>query len=194
MSVVSTFLLAVSMSADAFAVSLARGTCCAKPRLIDAAKTGVVFGGVEACAPVVGWLIGLVASGFIQSIDHWVAFTILGVIGVKMIFESVWGGAEDVVCDVTGSSKTASPTMLALTAVGTSMDSMAVGVSLAFINADILVSALSIGMATFTMSTLGTMIGHKVGSKLGRFAEIAGGLCLIAIGTRILMQHLAGLA
>lgn len=194
MSFVSTALLALSMSADAFAVSLARGTCCAKPRLVDALRTGAVFGGVEACAPVVGWLIGRVASGFVQSVDHWIAFGILGIIGAKMIFESLWGEDEPVVCEAVEPAKKTSPLVLALTAVGTSMDSMAVGVSLAFIDADILVSAASIGTATFSMSTLGIMIGHKAGQKLGSAAEIAGGLCLILIGLRILLLHLSGAA
>lgn len=189
MSFLSTALLSLSMSADAFAVSLGKGACYDKPRLRDAARTGAVFGATEACAPLLGWLLGFAASSFIESVDHWLAFGILGLVGAKMIYESLRGGDGES-CEGAGSQP--SPLLLVVTAIGTSIDSMAVGVSLAFVDADILVSALCIGLATFTMSTLGIMIGHLIGTKLGRWAEALGGVTLIAIGARILQQHLYG--
>ena len=187
MSALSTALLSLSMSADAFAVSLGRGACYAKPRLLDAARTGAVFGCVEACAPVLGWLLGSIASSFIERVDHWFAFGILAVVGAKMIFESV---SKNEACDCEGAGRTPSPLLLVVTAIGTSIDSMAVGVSLAFIEANILVTALCIGVATFTMSTTGIMIGHVIGTKLGRWAEAVGGVCLMGIGTKIVLEHL----
>lgn len=187
MSFASTALLALSMSADAFAVSIGKGVSQNKPRLRDAAKTGAVFGLTEGCAPLVGFAAGSLAASFIQAVDHWIAFGILGVIGLHMIVE----GIHNRNCEV----EIAKPQnqklwLLVLTAIGTSIDSIAVGVSLAFINANIWVTALSIGLATFSMSTLGLMIGRKVGCRLGRYAEILGGLCLIGIGSRILVLHL----
>jgi len=187
MSIVSTSLLALSMSADAFAVSIGKGVALDKPRLGESAKTGAVFGLTEGCAPLLGWLAGSVAAGFIQDYDHWVAFFILLAIGAHMIIEGVRN--QDCEIEIT-KPKDQKLWLLVLTAVGTSIDSMAVGVSLAFMEANIWIAAVSIGFATFSMSTLGIMIGHRVGCKLGRWAEILGGLCLIGIGGRILFVHL----
>lgn len=190
MSILHTALLSLSMSADAFAVSLGRGSCYAKPRLRDALRTGAVFGATEACAPVLGWLLGSLAAGFIQSVDHWLAFGILGLVGGKMIFESLRGGGEGAAsCE--GAGEQPSPLLLVVTAIGTSIDSMAVGVSLAFVDANIILSALCIGLATFIVSTTGIMLGHLIGTKLGRWAEALGGVTLIAIGAKILHQHLS---
>ncbi|MDD3182345.1 MAG: manganese efflux pump MntP family protein [Alphaproteobacteria bacterium] len=188
MGLPSTALLALSMSADAFAVSVGKGVSMDKPRLLDAAKTGLVFGLTEGCAPLVGWLFGSFAASFIQAYDHWVAFVILTLIGLHMIVE----GVRNQNCELEiVKPKDQNLLMLILTAVGTSIDSVAVGVSLAFVAANIWVAAISIGLATFSMSTLGIMIGHRVGCKLGRYAEILGGVGLFAIGAKILFTHLA---
>lgn len=187
MSVWATAALALSMSADAFAVSIGKGVVLDRPRLGQAARTGLVFGLTEGCAPVIGWALGSVAASFIAAYDHWVAFGILLVIGLHMIVE----GLRNQNCEVELTRpKDQSLPMLILTAIGTSIDSMAVGVSLAFAASNIWVAAASIGMATFTMSTLGIMIGRCVGCRLGRWAEICGGVGLILIGTRILLVHL----
>lgn len=187
MSVFSTAILALSMSADAFAVSIGKGVAMDKPRLLDAAKTGIVFGLTEGCAPIVGWLAGSLAASFIQSVDHWIAFGILALIGVHMIVE----GVRNQNCELESAKpKTQKLVMLVVTAIGTSIDSVAVGVSLAFVAANIWIAAASIGLATFTMSTLGLMIGHRVGCRLGRTAEILGGVALIGIGANILLTHL----
>ena len=188
MSLLSTSLLALSMSADAFAVSIGKGVALDKPRLRDAAKTGLVFGVTEGCAPLLGWLAGSVAASFIETYDHWATFFILMAIGVHMIVE----GIRNRNCEVEiQKPQSQSLPLLVLTAVGTSIDSMAVGVSLAFVAANIWISAAAIGFATFSMSTLGIMIGHRVGCKLGRYAEILGGAGLILIGAHILYNHLS---
>ena len=187
MSALSTTILAFSMSADAFAASISKGTALRRPRLWEAVRTGLVFGGVETLTPIVGWLLGLAAASYIAAIDHWIAFAILGGLGVKLIVESL-GQADE-------PRSKAKPRrhglgILLLTALGTSVDALAVGVTLAFVNANILITALAIGAATFTMATIGLMTGHYIGSRAGHWAEFLGGLGLIAIGTAILCEHL----
>jgi len=187
MSFLSTTLLALSMSADAFAVSIGKGVTQPKPRLRDAAKTGLVFGLTEGTAPLIGWLAGSIAASFIQTYDHWVAFGILSIIGLHMIVE----GVRNQDCEIeTHKLPNQKLLMLVVTAIGTSIDSMAVGVSLAFLTANIWIAAASIGFSTFVMSTLGIMIGHAIGCRAGRFAEILGGVSLIGIGSKILFDHL----
>lgn len=187
MSVLSTAVLALSMSADAFAVSIGKGVALDRPSLKEAARTGAVFGVTEAFAPLVGWALGGFAAASIEAYDHWAAFSILALIGLHMIVEGIRNRNCEV--EITKPKDQKLP-LLILTAIGTSIDSMAVGVSLAFMQANILISCLSIGFATFTMSTLGIMIGHRVGCRLGRVAEILGGIGLIAIGIKILFAHL----
>jgi putative Mn2+ efflux pump MntP len=183
MSTLSNTLLAFSMSADAFAASISKGTKLQKPRLADAVRIGLVFGSIETLMPVLGWCAGLAASRFIESVDHWIAFAILATIGCKMIYEGLQGEESD----PPAPSRTLR--LLVLTAIGTSIDSMAVGVTLALVDANIWLMAAMIGTATFTMATIGIMTGHFIGSKAGRIAEILGGACLCIIGTKILLEH-----
>lgn len=172
------------MSADAFAASLGRGAAT-KPNFARAIRGGLVFGTVEAITPILGWAVGLAASGFVASIDHWIAFVLLVAVGGKMIWEAFQPEDE---------SEEASPKSgligLVATAVGTSIDAAAVGVTLALLGANILVIALSIGFATFVMTTIGLSIGRIAGHKFGSAVEVLGGLVLIAIGTIILVEHL----
>lgn len=183
MNLIANTVLAFSMSADAFAVAVCKGAAIQKPRLKDALRIGAVFGCVEALTPIIGWLLGLAASSFIEAIDHWIAFGILTLIGGKMIFEGLQNKCPE-------EKKSHKFHILALTAIGTSIDAMAVGVTLALLNANILLISAMIGMATFTMVTIGIMTGHYVGTKAGRVAEFLGGLCLILIGSKILTEHL----
>lgn len=183
MSIFSNTIIAVSMSADAFAVSLGKGMAMQKPKLAHAMRIGLIFGGVETVTPILGWLLGMMAGGLIASIDHWVAFAILVLIGAKMMYE----GFHHAEVERKESHRLG---MLVLTAIGTSIDAMAVGATFALLNVNIWMMAAMIGTATFVMTTLGIMIGHYVGTKAGARAEILGGLCLIAIGTNILMEHL----
>jgi putative Mn2+ efflux pump MntP len=183
MSLVAIIVLAFSMSADAFAAALTKGTLLERPRLSEALRSGIIFGGVEAVTPVIGWAAGVAASAFIAAIDHWIAFGLLGAIGGKMIWEAPRRSAG------APKMKRNNFWQLFVTAVGTSMDAMVVGVTLAFLDADIAVVAAAIGCATFLMTTTGVMIGQVVGAKLGRVAEALGGVGLITIGTLILIEH-----
>jgi len=183
MTFLAKIILAFSMSADAFAAAVSKGASIRRPKITDALRIGLIFGAVETAMPIIGWGMGVIASKFITEIDHWFAFGILTIIGCKMIWEGVVGGHEE---------RKASPKfyMIIFTAIGTSIDAMAVGVTLALINENIWVIAAMIGFATFVMATIGIMAGHYIGAKAGRAAEILGGLCLIAIGTKILIEHL----
>lgn len=183
MAVISNTILAFSMSADAFAASVGKGAALKKPRIIQSLRIGAIFGGIEAITPVIGWAIGLAASSFIQAIDHWVAFTILAIVGGKMIYEGIYGQHEE-------KKESHKLSIIVLTAIGTSIDALAVGVSLALIDINIITMALMIGGATFVMSTIGIMTGHYIGKKAGKIAEIGGGFCLIGIGAKILLEHL----
>ena len=174
------------MSADAFAAALGKGSVLDRPRLSEALRTGLVFGTVEAITPVIGWAAGVAASAYITAIDHWIAFALLGVIGGKMILDCMQRPAEQ------AKSKRHSFGLLLLTAIGTSIDAMAVGVTLAFLNANIMVIALAIGLATFVMTTIGILLGRVLGGKFGRIAEILGGVGLILIGAKILIEHTLG--
>lgn len=186
MNVLATLALALSMSADAFAVAAGKGATMTKPGARAILRTGAVFGGVEMSFAIAGWCLGAVASGFIIAVDHWIAFAILGALGVKMVAESF--AKEEVRQKPEGQPWW----NLALTAVGTSLDSMGVGVTLAFIDVNIWLTALAIGCSTFVMASLGMALGNRIGSRIGRRAEAIGGFVLIVIGLKILTEHLAG--
>lgn len=180
----STTVIAMSMSADAFAASLGRSATGHRIRLVEILRTSLIFGSVETAAPVLGWTMGLAASAYIAAVDHWIAFGLLSVIGVRMFWDGLNRPARD------RPVRRHSLAMTVLTAIGTSLDAMAVGVTLAVVNADIWLPALSIGLATFVMSGLGMLLGRVVGEALGRAAEIAGGLVLIGVGASILARDL----
>ena len=185
MTLAAIAFLSVSMSTDAFAAAVGRGASH-RPPLLSAIRSGAVFGVIEAITPVIGWALGMVAAGFVASVDHWIAFALLAGVGGLMIFHAVRGDDDD------GEAlpAKAGPLALIATAIGTSIDAAAVGVSLAFIGANIWVIAAAIGFSTFVFTTIGMLIGAKVGARFGRFAEIGGGIVLIAIGSIILVEHL----
>jgi putative Mn2+ efflux pump MntP len=183
MNLFAIVVLAFSMSADAFAVALGKGSVLDRARLGDALRIGLVFGTVEAITPVIGWAAGLAASAYITAIDHWIAFGLLAFIGGKMMWESVRRPVEQ------ERPNRHSLRLLLVTAIGTSIDAMAVGVSLAFLDANILATAFAIGLATFAMTSVGILLGRVIGEKFGRVAETLGGMGLILIGTKILIDH-----
>jgi putative Mn2+ efflux pump MntP len=184
MSPLAIAILAVGMSVDALIASIGRGAGAARPSWADALKTGAVFGAVETLTPLLGWLMGVVASQYVQEIDHWIAFVLLGGVGGRMALHAFQRDAE-----APAAANRSLATLLA-TAVGTSIDAMAVGVSLAFLQVNIVVIALAIGAATTLMSTGGILAGRFLGARFGRYAEIAGGLALIGLGASILHDHL----
>lgn len=180
----SIAIIAFSMSADACAAAIARGAV-GRPTVAQAVRAGLVFGAVETVTPLIGWALGLAAASFVTAIDHWIAFVLLGVVGGKMIYEAARRDPDAVETLPAGRGLLS----LMATAVGTSIDAAAVGVTLAFLDANIVVIALAIGLATFTMATLGMLIGRAVGVRFGSTVELIGGFGLIAIGTSILAEH-----
>ncbi len=190
MNLASTALLALAMSTDAFAAAVGKGATLHRPRWREALRTGVIFGTVEALTPIVGWALGLAAAKYVTAWDHWIAFAVLGGLGLRM----VWSGLTAAPAE--GDEKPARHSfwLLAATAFGTSIDAMAVGVSLAFLDVNIVLTAAAIGVTTMAMVTAGTMLGRALGSVAGRRAEVAGGALLVAIGSWILFEHLTGRA
>lgn len=181
--------LGASLSVDAFAAALGKGAAERRSSLSDALKVGAVFGFFEAITPAIGWLLGFLLNDWIASYDHWVAFGLLLAVGGYMLREAIQGHADDA-APVDGAVKT-SYLRLAATAIATSIDAAAVGISLALMDVNIWVACLVIGGTTTLMATIGVMLGKHIGPYLGRYAGILGGLVLIAIGGSILAQHLS---
>ena len=188
MNLSATILLAFGMSMDAFAASIGKGATLHKPKFSEALRTGLIFGAIETLTPLVGWGLGMLASQFILEWNHWIAFILLVFLGGRMIVE-VFRGDSDEACEAPHRHGF---WLLVTTAFATSLDAMAVGVGLAFLQVSIVTTALAIGCATFIMSTLGMMVGRFIGPLLGKRAEILGGIVLIGIGSEILWSHFAG--
>lgn len=188
MSFTSLVLIALAMSTDAFAAAIGKGAAMQRPRFFQALRIGLLFGVIEAITPVIGWAIGYVAVAWIAEWDHWIAFSLLLILGGRMIWE---GAKKEDEMATPEETKDQSFAMLALTAVATSIDAMAVGVGLAFVDVSIVQAALLIGLATTIMVTIGIMIGRILGSAIGKKAEILGGLILIGVGALILYEHLS---
>lgn len=182
----STALLALAMSTDAFAAAIGKGTTLHRPRWAEALRTGVIFGAIESLTPLVGWALGLAAAQYVKAWDHWIAFVLLGGLGLRMIVAGLRAPAPD----ATVRPNRHSFWVLALTGFATSIDAMAVGAGLALIDERIVPIAAAIGLTTFAMVTLGVMVGRLLGAAAGRRAELAGGLVLVGIGVMILAQHL----
>lgn len=187
MSPFSIAALAFSMSADACAAAMARGVAT-RPSWPAAIKGGLVFGIVETITPLVGWALGLAASRYIAAIDHWVAFVMLAGVGGKMSYEATCRLGSDA-AEEEEAPRSGTRLGLILTALATSIDAAAVGVTLALINVNIVSVALAIGLTSFLLATAGLMIGHTFGARFGPLVELIGGFGLIAIGGGILLEH-----
>ena len=188
MNLSATILLAFGMSMDAFAASIGKGATLHKPKFSEAVRTGLIFGAIETLTPLVGWGLGMLASQFVLEWNHWIAFILLVFLGGRMIIEGFRGDSDEA-CEA---PRRHGFWLLVTTAFATSLDAMAVGVGLAFLQVSIVTTALAIGCATFIMSTLGIMVGRFIGPLLGKRAEILGGIVLIGIGSEILWSHFAG--
>lgn len=162
-----------------------------RPRWADAARTGLIFGVIEAITPVAGWMVGSAASRFIQAWDHWIAFGLLCALGSHAIYRSCADGEAERATPTVGSL---SVLALAVAGLATSIDALAVGVGLAFVDVHIGIVAAAIGLCTFTMVSIGVMAGHALGALIGRRAEAAGGAILIVVGTMILYEHVIAVA
>ena len=182
MGCIELFLIAVGLSMDAFAVSVCKGLSVKKVGVKHAALAGLYFGGFQFLMPVIGYLLGFRFESVIETVDHWVAFVLLAFIGGNMIKES-FGKAEELNDDF------GVKTML-LMAVATSIDALAVGITFAFLEVQILPAAGLIGVTTFLLSFAGIYIGNAFGAHYKSKAELAGGIILVLIGVKILLEHL----
>lgn len=185
---VELFLLGVGLSMDAFAVSVCKGLGMRKLNKKQALIIGLYFGGFQALMPLIGWLLGSQFQQYITSIDHWIAFILLGFIGGKMMVEAVreWNEEETVeVMDAPIDHKN-----MFVLAVATSIDALAVGITFAFLNTPIIEAITIIGITTMVLSIIGVIVGNFFGSRYKSKAEFIGGLILVLLGLKILLEHL----
>lgn len=186
--VIELFLIGVGLSMDAFAVSVCKGLGMEKINKKHAFLIGLYFGGFQALMPFVGWLLGKQFEAYITSFDHWIAFVLLAFIGGKMIWDVFRGDDKDKSCCEEGSGLNIKE--LFVLAIATSIDALAVGISFAFLQVNIVSAIALIGCTTFVISSAGVFIGHKFGNKYENKASLAGGIILILIGLKILLEHL----
>ena len=178
-------LLAVGLSMDAFAVSICKGLSMKKATVKAGVTCGAWFGGFQALMPLIGFLLGSMFSEAIEAFDHWIAFGLLGIIGFNMLKEAFCKCSECEEADADLSVKT-----MFLMAVATSIDAMAAGISLAMDSANIVLNVLCIGITTFVLSGIGVKVGNVFGSRFEKNAQIAGGVILILLGVKILLEHM----
>lgn len=182
MTFIELFIIAIGVSMDAFAVSICKGLSVKKLQPKHMLSTGMWFGGFQALMPLIGFYVGIHFSDLVTNVDHWIAFALLAIIGFGMVKESRDRDCEDI--DPDFSFKT----MLAM-AVATSIDALAIGVSFAFLKVDIWMSVLLIGITTGLFSILGVNIGNIFGTRYKSTAELMGGIILIVMGVKILVEH-----
>jgi manganese efflux pump family protein len=186
MHIATILLIALGLSMDAFAVSVATGLAARKLHIVHALRMAAFFGIFQALMPIVGWLAGLAVRGMISGLDHWVAFGLLSFVGCKMVYEAFTMESDGKKGEPHG--------LLALIglSLATSMDAFAIGISLTVLNVTIIVPALVIGAVTFVLSLAGCYIGKQFGHFFEKGIEVLGGAILIAIGVLILLKHLHG--
>lgn len=196
MGFLSIFMTGIGLSMDAFAVSLAKGFCLKEDEFKYSFRVAILFGGFQALMPLLGWWVGTYFEGYIKSFDHWIAFILLGIIGGKMLIEAIKdiksGGETDIKTECERDEF--SYKKLIILAIATSIDALAVGVSFAFLSVSIIPSIITIGITTFVLSFFAVFLGKKLGEFLQSYAELLGGIILIFIGAKILIEHLSGLA
>ena len=185
MSILEILLLGIGLSMDAFAVSICKGLSTKKLQFKHYLIIGAWFGGFQALMPTIGYFLGSTFEQYITAFDHWVAFVLLAAIGANMIKESFSREESET------SASFAFKTML-LMALATSIDALAVGITFAFLRVDILTSVGLIGVTTFALSIVGVAVGHRFGARYEKPATVAGGIVLILIGLKILIEHLTG--
>lgn len=183
MSILELIIIGFGLAMDAFAVSVGKGLTLNRVEPRHALKAGVWFGSFQALMPIIGYLLGHSFSSIVVSIDHWIAFGLLVLIGLNMIREAIWGEEES-------QDSNFGVRHMFIMAVATSIDALAVGITMAFLGINIWLAAAIIGVITFLLSASGIYLGRTVGGKLGDKAGILGGIVLIAIGIKILVEHL----
>jgi len=184
MEPITIIVIAVGLAMDAFAVSIVTGAACKQLKLKHALRMAAFFGGFQALMPLIGALAGLTVKQYIASYDHWIAFALLGAVGAKMIYESFKISPRDERFDPS------SIIVLLVLSVATSIDALAVGVTLSLLITHIATALIIIGAVTFMLSYLGVFIGKRFSHFCESKIEALGGLVLIALGTKILIQHL----
>lgn len=187
MNPISILLLGFAMSTDAFAAAIGKGAAMTRPRLRQALRAGLIFGVIEAITPLIGWLLGKSASRYIQAWDHWIAFALLLALGLHMIRSGLKPEPDEPLDE----AKKHGFVGLAFTGLSTSIDALAVGAGLAFVDTPIVVVAAVIGLCTFSMVTLGVMLGRVLGAMVGKRTEIMGGVILIGVGVMIVYEHMS---
>ena len=189
MGFVELLIVAVGLSADAFAVSVCKGLCMRRVNWRHALVIALLFGTFQAGMPLIGWLLGTQFAALITPIDHWVAFGLLGLIGAKMIWDAVHDD-EDPAASCPAEGAPLDVRELVLLAVATSIDALAVGFALAFLGVSIWRAMAVIGVTTFALSFVGVALGNQFGARFEKPAALAGGVVLILIGAKILVEHL----
>ena len=185
--VIELFLIGIGLSMDAFAVSICKGLVMEKVNKKQAFIIGLYFGGFQALMPLIGWFLGIRFQKYITSIDHWIAFILLVCIGGKMVVEAI----RDRVHEVVGKKdQPLDYKEMFLLAVATSIDALAVGITFAFLDTPIVEAIVIIGLTTFFLSIIGVVVGNFFGTRYKKKAEIVGGIILVAIGVKILVEHL----
>lgn len=184
MGLIEIIFISISVAMDAFAVSICKGLSMPKMNYKNALIIGLYFGIFQGGMPVLGYFLGVSLQNVIESIDHWVAFILLAIIGINMIREAIVEDVEKI------DSSVKFKDMISL-AIATSIDALAVGVSFAFLKVNIVLACILIGIITFAFSFIGVKIGNRFGNKYEKKAELAGGIILILLGIKILLEHLA---
>lgn len=188
---IELFLIGVGLSMDAFAVSICKGLGMSRLNMRQAVVISLFFGGFQALMPLVGWALGSQLADLITPIDHWIAFALLAFVGGKMLWDAFHeddgedGEAKDAKLDLKE---------LLMLAIATSIDALAVGITFAFLQVAIVPSVIIIGVTTFVLSFVGVAVGHFFGARFEKPATIAGGVVLILIGAKILLEHLGVIA
>ena len=188
---VELFLIGVGLSMDAFAVSVCKGLGMSRLNIRQAAVISLFFGGFQALMPLIGWALGSQLADLITPIDHWIAFALLAFVGGKMLWDAFHEDDEELSCPADGKLDLRELVMLA---IATSIDALAVGITFAFLRVDIVMSVGLISATTFVLALAGVVVGHRFGARYEKAATIAGGIVLVLIGTKILLEHLGILA
>ncbi len=192
MGFIELFLVGVGLSMDAFAVSICKGLGMKRLNMKQALVIGLFFGGFQALMPFLGWALGTQLADFITPIDHWIAFILLAVIGGKMLLDAFRGGDEGEAAEAKDAKLDLKE--LLMLAIATSIDALAVGITFAFLGVDIVFAIAVIGVTTFVISVAGVAVGHAFGARYEKGATIVGGVVLILIGLKILLEHLGIIA
>lgn len=184
MDIIIIIFIAFGLAMDAFAVSITSGLTIKHLRINNALKIAIFFGSFQAIMPLIGWSAGFGFRDFISGVDHWVTFGLLSIVGCKMIYESSKMGSNEKKIDPLNVY------VLFILSIATSIDALAVGLSLSFLNVPIALPAIIIGVVAFLLSLVGVYIGNRIGHFFERKIEIIGGVILIGIGVKILIEHL----